>query len=224
MTGRFSKLLALLPLAFGPTCWSAAPEVVPPSCLSPAPLDGKWYDETPGYIVLLVDAEENASVTAARLAEKYGFAVENTMRRLRMFAVARFDAAALARLRCDPSVKLIAFNEPTRIATASEDWSLRPTGAGPLRIGMSSSEVSTVLGERRDGYWPGRAVEVDTALKATIEEVFENAKRVILTVPEGAYRIEYDKQFGFPAVIDVDRPDWEDEQWRLIVDGFKPLE
>ena len=115
-----------------------------PSCLSPAPLEGKWYDETPGYIVLLVDAEENAAVIAARLGEKYGFAVESTMRRLRMFAVARFDPAALARLRCDPSVKLIAFNEPTRIATASEDWSLRPTGAGTLRIGMTLSEVSAV--------------------------------------------------------------------------------
>jgi hypothetical protein len=105
-------------------------------------------------------------------------------------------------------------------------WCLYGPYYGPIRLLVRNGKIRKAIyhGERRDGYWPGRSVEVETALKATIEEVFENAKRVILTVPEGAYRIEYDKQFGFPMVIDVDRPDWEDEQWRLVVDGFKPLE
>jgi len=42
---------------------------------------------------------------------------------------------------------LLALVVAASVCTASEDWSLRPTGAGPLRIGMSLSEVSAVLGE-----------------------------------------------------------------------------
>jgi hypothetical protein len=58
--------------------------------------------------------------------------------------------------------------------------------------------------------------------QATVEDVFERARRLIESAPESNYRIEYDREWGFPIVVDFDNPDWEDEQWRLVADGFKP--
>ena len=107
-------LLALASLVLGAKCWAAAPEVVAPVCQTPAPLEGTWSDEAPGYIVMLTDEQESRSVVAARLGQKYGFTVEGSFRRLRMFTVSRFDPNVLAKLRCDPSVKLVEFNEPVR--------------------------------------------------------------------------------------------------------------
>jgi hypothetical protein len=98
----------------GAKCWGAAPEVVAPPCHSPAPLEGKWSDQAPGYIVMLTDEKESTSVVAARLGRKYGFTVEGSFRNFRMFTVSRFDPGVLAKLRCDSSVKLVEFNAPVQ--------------------------------------------------------------------------------------------------------------
>jgi hypothetical protein len=107
-------LAPLVSLVLGANCWAAAPEVVAPACQLPAPLQGKWSDQAPGYIVMLTDEKEGTSVVAARLGRKYGFTVEGSFRHSRMFTVSRFDPGALAKLRCDPSVKLVEFNAPVR--------------------------------------------------------------------------------------------------------------
>jgi hypothetical protein len=105
---------ALVSLILGARCWAAAPEVVAPACQLPAPLEGKWSDQAPGYIVMLTDEKESTSVVAARLGRKYGFTVEGSFRHSRMFTVSRFAPDALARLRCDSSVKLVEFNAPVQ--------------------------------------------------------------------------------------------------------------
>jgi hypothetical protein len=107
-------LATLVSLILGSKAWAAAPEVVAPLCQSPAPLDGKWSDQAPGYIVMLTDEKESTSVVATRLGRKYGFTVEGSFRSSRMFTVSRFDPDALAKLRCDPSVKLVEFNAPVQ--------------------------------------------------------------------------------------------------------------
>jgi hypothetical protein len=107
-------LATLVSLILGAKSWAAAPAVVAPACQAPAPLEGKWSDQAPGYIVMLIDEKESTSVAAARLSRKYGFTVEGSFRHSRMFTVSRFDPDALARLRCDPSVKLVEFNAPVQ--------------------------------------------------------------------------------------------------------------
>jgi hypothetical protein len=107
-------LAILVSMILGTKSWAAAPEVVAPACQAPAPLEGKWSDQAPGYIVMLIDEQESTSAVATRLSRKYGFTVEGSFRHSRMFTVSRFDPNALAKLRCDPSVKLVEFNAPTQ--------------------------------------------------------------------------------------------------------------
>jgi hypothetical protein len=109
------NLATLVSLVLGANCWAGAPEVVAPACQLPAPLEGKWSDQAPGYIVMLTDEKENTSVVAERLARKYGFTVEGSFRHSRMFTVSRFAPDVLAKLRCDPSIKLVEFNAPTHL-------------------------------------------------------------------------------------------------------------
>jgi hypothetical protein len=95
---------------------------------------------------------------------------------------------------------------------------------GPIRNVVEAGELraSYYEGERRDGYWHGRKVRIETRLRATVEDLFSRIERLIATAPDGSYRVEYDPKFGFPALVDFDDPGWEDEQWRLVTDGFKP--
>lgn len=63
----------------------------------------------------------------------------------------------------------------------------------------------------------------DVQTRATISEVFARVERLIETAPEGSFRVLYDASYGFPTLVEFDDPDWEDEQSRLVADGFKPL-
>jgi hypothetical protein len=94
---------------------------------------------------------------------------------------------------------------------------------GPIRNIVRSGRIQRAIyeGERRDGYWPGRKVHINVQTKATMEDVFARAARLIQKAPEGTFRVEYDSTYGFPILIDFDDPKWEDEQWRLVIDGFK---
>ena len=96
---------------------------------------------------------------------------------------------------------------------------------GPIRNVVRSGLIQQAIyeGERRDGYWRGRRVQVDVQTKATIEDVFARAALAIEMAPEGALRVAYDSTYGFPVLIDFDDPAWEDEQWRLVADGFRLL-
>jgi Family of unknown function (DUF6174) len=96
---------------------------------------------------------------------------------------------------------------------------------GPIRNVVWSGKLRTSYyeGERRDGYWHGRRVRIATSLRATVEDVFARVERLVSTAATGTYRVEYDPKFGFPVLVEFDDPAWEDEQWRLVSDGFKPL-
>lgn len=96
---------------------------------------------------------------------------------------------------------------------------------GPIRnvVQAGTLKASYYEGERRDGYWPGRKVRIATQLRATVEEVFARVERLVAEAPQGTYRVEYEPTYGFPVVVEFDDPAWEDEQWRLVVDGFTPL-
>lgn len=94
-------LATLISLIIGAECWAAAAEVVAPRCQSPAPLEGKWSDQAPGYVVMLTDEKESTSVVAARLGRKYGFTVEGSFRHSRMFTVSHFEPDARIYLSAD---------------------------------------------------------------------------------------------------------------------------
>lgn len=98
---------------------------------------------------------------------------------------------------------------------------------GPIRVMVKNGKVERAIyeGERRDGYWYGRSVREKTDLVATVEHVFARVKRLITSGAEGApYKIRYDRVHGFPTFVDVGNPPKvADAQWRLVVDGFKPM-
>jgi hypothetical protein len=96
---------------------------------------------------------------------------------------------------------------------------------GPIRnvVRRGKLHVSYYEGERRDGYSHGRRVHIASNLRATVEDVFSMVESLLATAPEGAYRVEYDPTYGFPALVDFDDPTMDDEQWRLVADGFRPM-
>jgi hypothetical protein len=102
-------------------------------------------------------------------------------------------------------------------------WCLFGPAYGPIRNIIKSGRIHSSIyeGEKRDGYWPGRKVRIDVQTRATIEDVFARAALLIQNAPQGTFKVEYDPTYGFPVLIDFDDPEWEDEQWRLVVDGFK---
>jgi hypothetical protein len=98
---------------------------------------------------------------------------------------------------------------------------------GPIRVIVKNGKVGKAIyeGERRDGYWYGRIVREKTHLIATVEDVFTRVEQLVTSGAEGApYKIRYDRVYGFPSLVDVDNPPrMADAQWRLVVDGFKPM-
>lgn len=65
-------------------------------------------------------------------------------------------------------------------------------------------------------------MRIASKLRATVADVFARVERLIASAPEGTYEVQYDATHGFPVRVAFDDPAWEDEQWRLIADGFKP--
>ena len=96
---------------------------------------------------------------------------------------------------------------------------------GPILNVVRSGKLkaSYYEGATRDGYRFGRKVRIATVLRATVEDVFLRADRLVDTAPDGTYQIKYDPKYGFPTDINFDDPARDDEQWHLVTDGFKPL-
>lgn len=94
------------------TARAASGGVVKPQCSVPAPLEGfawPWVKDPDRYVVVLQDSV-NVEQEAARLAQKFGFAVSSVFTIIPGFsAVMWSDAVAL--VRCEPSVKSVAFSE-----------------------------------------------------------------------------------------------------------------
>ena len=98
---------------------------------------------------------------------------------------------------------------------------------GPNRIIVRNGSIKTVIyrGEKWDGYKPGDRLTNESTLKTTIDEIFDDLEQRILRLTGNAMlRIEYDEKFGFPTLIDFDRPDWADEEFRKVVSDFSPRE
>jgi hypothetical protein len=96
---------------------------------------------------------------------------------------------------------------------------------GPNRVTVRDGKISRVIyrGERRDGFRRGDNLTREKALKHTLDEVFDRLERTIRHMTANTIlTVEYDSEYGFPTLIDFDRPDWEDEQRRLVVSDFRP--
>jgi hypothetical protein len=94
----------------------AHPAVLAPACEQPAPLDGKWDPKTPGYIVMFSRDVDDARYLAYALAAKHGFTPNSIYGAVKGFSVLELSPQALAGLRCEPKIRGVSFNEPTRIA------------------------------------------------------------------------------------------------------------
>jgi hypothetical protein len=88
---------------------SGAPVVLAPACGDPAPLSGDYVPGSRTYVLLLT---YESTVEQARLLEaRYGFTLKYIYNSAPTFVI---EAApeALARLRCDPLVANIAYDDP----------------------------------------------------------------------------------------------------------------
>jgi len=86
--------------------------IVEPACANPAPLDGEYHAETPGYLVFFRDGVD-AQVTAHALEVKYGFTLDAVLD-VAVLGFTTEDATpvAVAGLRCEPTVRLVEHNQP----------------------------------------------------------------------------------------------------------------
>jgi hypothetical protein len=111
-----AKLVAFLVATALIAACSAVPEVIEPPCSNPAPLSGRYHRSTPGYLVAVAKSVTNIESLAHELSGKYEFEPGSIMNRVKMFSVETLAPEALASLRCEPTIRHISFNEPTRIA------------------------------------------------------------------------------------------------------------
>lgn len=95
---------------------SGAPVVLAPACGSPALLTGEYFPRYQTYILLLTF---ETTVEDARLLEaKYGFTLKYIYNSAPTFVI-EASPEALARLRCDPLVASIAYDNPAYHGNAS---------------------------------------------------------------------------------------------------------
>ena len=79
-------------------------------------------------------------------------------------------------------------------------------------------------GQKAGGYWRGRIVSKKhtTDLTKTVEDVFAEAEKAINSTDQ-PHQIHYDSEYGFPKLIDVGNArNMADDQWKLVVDKFRP--
>lgn len=102
-------------------------------------------------------------------------------------------------------------------------YCLHALGYGPIENHVSKGKitVSIYLGETRDGYRIGDIVREKSHLIATVEELFAEVEELIENAPINSYRVIYDREYGFPSIIEYDDPAWLDEQFRTRVVDFK---
>lgn len=94
---------------------------------------------------------------------------------------------------------------------------------GPIEVIVKNNKIvkAIYLGEERDGFKAGDSLKIKTHLKQTVDDFFSYAETTIRRSTSNAYlKIEYDKEFGFPILIDYDRPDWADDQSKLVIFDF----
>jgi len=89
-------------------------EIVPPSCIRPAPLVGRFDPRAPGYIVDLSNGVDVA-VETARLGEKYGFTARWVYTAVLGGFSAELTPQAVAGLRCERTVQSISFDQQVSI-------------------------------------------------------------------------------------------------------------
>lgn len=95
---------------------------------------------------------------------------------------------------------------------------------GPNRVIVRGGRISRVVyqGESRDGFGRGDSLTREEALKHTVDEIFDRLEWTIRHMTANTILdVEYDPKYGFPALVDFDRPDWDDEQSRLVVSNFQ---
>lgn len=102
-------------------------------------------------------------------------------------------------------------------------YCLHALGYGPIEnhVWKGKITISVYLGETRDGYRIGDMVKEKSHLIATVEELFADVEKLIENAPIGTYRVIYDREYGFPSIIEFDDPAWADEQFRTSVVDFK---
>lgn len=96
---------------------------------------------------------------------------------------------------------------------------------GPNKVVVKNEAVKIVryYGEARDNFKPGERLDVDDGISMSVSELFERTERQVINAAENAILdIEYHPDYGFPVLIDYDRPDLDDEESRVTVYGFKP--
>jgi hypothetical protein len=111
-----AQLVALLVATLLIAACAAVPEVLEPPCSNPAALGGQYHRSTPGYLVTVAESVTNIESLAHELAGKYAFQPGSIMNRIKVFSIQTLTPEALAGLRCEPTIRDISFNEPTRIA------------------------------------------------------------------------------------------------------------
>lgn len=95
---------------------------------------------------------------------------------------------------------------------------------GPNRVIVRDGTISRVIyrGNRRDGFRRGDSLTREEALKYTVDDVFDRLEQTVREmIGNTTLVVEYHSEFGFPILIDFDRPDWEDEQSRLVLSDFR---
>ena len=110
------------------SCVCAAPEVVAPSCINPAPLHGEWHEETPGYLVALGSSWIPRVLRVYVLEWKYGFRADSTYGSGAGFFATSISPKSLAALRCDSGVDYVEYNMPVRLAASERpNKTMEPT-------------------------------------------------------------------------------------------------
>jgi len=107
---------------------------------------------------------------------------------------------------------------------------------GPNAIKVQDGSVKSIIyrGETRDGFKSGDKLSENGVLNYTIDELFERIERVLSGQnlnPERYknreiienFNVSYDDEFGFPIRISYDRVLTADEEYVILLEGFKLL-
>ena len=90
--------------------------VITPSCAEPARLEGQFDPAAPHLVVVLKADVQNSQAVAVALSRKYGFSLRWVFRTLKGFAASLLTPAELARLRCEPEVEVVSYDQQTTIS------------------------------------------------------------------------------------------------------------
>lgn len=98
---------------------------------------------------------------------------------------------------------------------------------GPNRVYVREGKVVSVIyqGADIDRLKTGERLTGQSALDSTIDEVFRELGATIMAASDiSTLEIAYDDQWGFPSSIEYDDPNMYDEEYSLVVSGFRKFE